>query len=352
MRDNAKIKIGISVGDINGIGIEVILKAFSDKRMLDLCTPIIYAHKKVLTFYIKQLNIEKFNFLVAKSIDDISFKKVNLIQCWEEEISIDPGNSNKEGGKYALLSLQGACAALQKKEIDLLVTAPINKDNIQSDDFRFTGHTEYLHSLFGQKKTLMLLTSEELKVALVTGHMSISEVANSISKENILESIESLVLTFNTDFSIKKPRIAVLGLNPHAGDNGLLGKEEIDFIIPAIEQAKQEGKLVFGPFPADGFFGSQQYKKFDVVLAMYHDQGLSPFKTISFNSGVNFTSGLSVIRTSPDHGTAYEIAGKNLANPNSFRKALFTAIDVYRNRVQNKKLHDNKLQKSSVNKSQ
>lgn len=351
MRDNAKIKVGISVGDINGIGVEIILKALSDNRMLDLCTPIIYAHKKVLTFYIKQLGIDKFNFLVAKSIDDINPKKVNLIQAWEEEVSVEPGTSNKKGGKYALLSLKAACTALKNKEVDLLVTAPINKDNIQSDDFRFTGHTEYLHSLFGQNKTLMLLISEELKVALVTGHISISEVANKISKENILESIESLVSTFKTDFSINKPRIAVLGLNPHAGDNGLLGKEETDFIMPAIEQAKQEGKLVFGPFPADGFFGSQQYKKFDVILAMYHDQGLSPFKTISFNSGVNFTSGLSVIRTSPDHGTAYEIAGQNLANSSSFRKAMFTAIDLYRNRVENKKLHDNKLQKSSIKKS-
>ena len=338
-----KIIVGISQGDINGIGLEVIIKTFLDPQMLEICTPVVFGSLKTASFHRKALNIEDFSFNQINDISEINHKRANLINVYEEEVNIELGKQTETGGKYALKSLEAAAYALAQGKVHVLVTAPINKENIQSPDFKFPGHTEYLEEKFGDGNSLMFLVSDTLRVAVATGHIPVTQVAQALSTEKILKKIQALNKSLIQDFEIRKPKIAVLGLNPHAGDNGVIGNEEKEIIIPAINKAVEEGMLVYGPYPGDGFFGNESYKKFDAVLAMYHDQGLIPFKTISFNSGVNFTAGLPVVRTSPDHGTAYDIAGKNVASEESFRKAIYTAIDIYNRRKQYKEMSTNPL---------
>jgi len=338
-----KVIVGITQGDINGIGLEVIIKTFLNPQMLELCTPVIFGSNKTASYHRKTLNIEEFSFNQIRNIAEINHKRVNIINVYEEEVEIELGKQTLNGGKYALKSLVAAADALAQGDIDVLVTAPINKENIQAPDFKFPGHTEYLDEKFGTGNSLMFLLSDTLRVAVVTGHIPVANISQELSTEKILKKINILHRSLIHDFSIRTPKIAVLGLNPHAGDNGIIGNEENTTIIPAINKAKENNLLVYGPYPADGFFGNETYKKFDAVLAMYHDQGLIPFKTISFNSGVNFTAGLPIIRTSPDHGTAYDIAGKNIASEESFRKAIYVAIDIYKTRKQNTELTANTL---------
>lgn len=342
MSKDSKIKIGISIGDINGIGMEVVIKTFLDSRMLDICTPVVYGSSKIASIHRKALEISDFSFNRIKNHKEITPKKPNLIECWEEDVNVVFGESTPEGGKYALISLDAATKDLQEGFIDALVTAPINKKNIQSDDFNFPGHTEYLNNKFGGE-SLMFMVNEAVKVGLVTNHIPLNAVAGSISADNIFSKIKLMNRALIQDFCINSPKIAVLGLNPHAGDNGLIGKEEQEMIIPAVNNAKSIGINAFGPYPADGFFGSENYKKFDAVLAMYHDQGLIPFKTLSFGDGVNFTAGLSIIRTSPDHGVAYDIAGQNKASENSFRQAIYMACDIHKNRNLYEEINENPL---------
>ena len=337
-----KIKIGISTGDINGIGMEVIIKTFHDSRMLDLCTPIVYGSSKVASFHRKALEINDFSFNKIKNINEVNSKKPNLVECWQEDVEITLGQSTDNGGKYALASLEAATADLISGNIDALVTAPINKDNIQSEEFDFPGHTEYLTDKF-EGDSLMFLVSDNIKVGVATNHIPLSKVANTLSADNIFAKLKILNKSLIQDFCITSPRIAVLSLNPHAGDNGLIGKEEEDIIIPAINNAKSVGVNAFGPYPADGFFGSGNHNKFDAVLAMYHDQGLIPFKSLAFGDGTNFTAGLNIIRTSPDHGVAYEIAGQNKANESSFRQAIYKACDIHKNRKFSEEINENPL---------
>ncbi|MEO6901504.1 MAG: 4-hydroxythreonine-4-phosphate dehydrogenase PdxA [Bacteroidia bacterium] len=343
-----KIIVGITQGDINGIGLEVIIKTFQDPQMLEICTPVIFSSAKTIAFYRKALNVEDFNFHQIKELTEIKQKRINLMNVYEEEVHIELGKKTDIGGAYALKSLESAVTALAKKEIDVLVTAPINKENIQSPSFNFPGHTEYLTEKFGNTNSLMFLVSDTLRVAVVTGHIPVTQVGQTLSAEKILEKILLLNTSLIVDFKIRKPKIAVLGLNPHAGDNGVIGLEEKEIIIPAIQMATEKGILAYGAYSADGFFGNETYKKFDAVLAMYHDQGLIPFKTISFNNGVNFTAGLPIVRTSPDHGTAYDIAGKNIASEESFRKAIYVAIDIYRNRKEYTELISNPLKHTPI----
>ena len=339
-----KIKIGISIGDINGIGMEVIIKTFSDNRMLEICTPIVYGSLKVSSFYTKALGITDFSFNKIKAAKEALANKPNLIECWQDDLKIDLGQSTEAGGKYALISLEAATADLAAGNIDALVTAPINKDNIQSETFNFPGHTEYLSKKF-DGQSLMLMVGENIKIGVATNHIPISKVANTLTSDNIFGKLKILNKTLVQDFCATNPKIAVLGLNPHAGDNGLIGKEEENIIIPAIDNAKSIGINAFGPYPADGFFGSGNYKNFDAILAMYHDQGLIPFKSLSFGSGTNFTAGLSAIRTSPDHGVAYEIAGQNKAEESSFRQAIYAACDIYKNRKFSEEINEKKKKK-------
>jgi len=341
MKKSEKIKVGISVGDINGIGIEIILKTFEDNRILDFCIPIIFASTKVISYHKKALNINS-QIHGIESVKKAIHNKVNLLSIWKELIDIELGEATEISGKCAFESLQSATKALKENDIDVLVTAPINKHNIQSDKFNFKGHTEYLENNF-DGESLMILMTDELKIGLITGHIPINKVADTITPELINKKVEIMHSTLVQDFNIRKPKIAILGLNPHCGDNGVIGTEDDEIIKPTIEEIQKTGKLIYGPYAADSFFGSESYKKFDAVLAMYHDQGLAPFKTLSFGNGVNFTAGLSRIRTSPDHGTAYEIAGKGIANNNSFKEALFSAISIYKTRNEYKSLIENKL---------
>lgn len=338
-----KVKIGISVGDVNGIGLEVILKALSHTSIFDYCTPIVYGHTKVASYHRKALGLSDFSFNVVTNAGLANPKKANMINCWEEDVKIDLGVANEIGGKYALLSLEKATEDLINGEIDALVTAPINKFNIQSETFKFPGHTEYLQERSKSSDVLMFLISEELRIGVVTGHIPVKEISGSITKEKIVQKLKMINDSLKKDFWIEKPKIAVLGLNPHAGDNGLLGKEEEDIITPAIHEAFDKGVICFGPYPADGFFGNGTFKQFDAVLAMYHDQGLIPFKTIAFSTGVNYTAGLKFVRTSPDHGTGYDIAGKNLADPTSFIEAIFAATHIVKNRREQESLLSNQL---------
>ncbi|TXK33216.1 4-hydroxythreonine-4-phosphate dehydrogenase PdxA [Pontibacter qinzhouensis] len=330
--EKQKIRLGISIGDTNGIGPEIIVKTLSDQRILNYCIPVIYGSAALFSSIKKSLQAEHFHFLQVDSADALVNRKVNLINCWQEELVLEPGKPTPESGKASLQSLMAACQDLKAGKLDGLVTAPINKDNIQAEEFRFPGHTEFLTSYFDAAESLMLLVSDDLRVATVTGHMPINEVSGKLSVELLLRKLTILLESLRLDFGIQKPRVAVLGLNPHAGENGLLGSEETDIIRPAIIQLKDRGHLVFGPYPADGFFGMRQFKKVDAVLSMYHDQGLIPFKTLAFENGVNYTAGLPIVRTSPDHGTAYDIAGKRLADETSFREALFAACDIIRKR--------------------
>ena len=341
------VVVGISQGDINGMGLETIIKTFSDPAMLEVCTPVLFSSGKTISYHRKALAAEHFNYNMINGLDNIPTRKFNLYNCYSEEPAIELGKETPIGGQYAVKSLMTACEALDKGKIDALVTAPINKHNTHSDAFPYSGHTQYLDERFGKGNSLMMLISGDLRVALLTEHIPVVEVAASISIERILKRLNILNKTLKEDFSIEKPKIAVLGLNPHAGDGGTLGKEEEAIIIPAIKKAQQENLMVYGPYPADGFFGNMAFKKFDAVLAMYHDQGLIPFKYMAFETGVNFTAGLPVIRTSPDHGTAYDIAGKNKANEASFRHAVYMAVDLVRTRKEYKKLSANRLKVSA-----
>jgi 4-hydroxythreonine-4-phosphate dehydrogenase len=338
-----KIKIGISIGDVNGIGLEVIIKSLAELQILDYCTPIVYGHTKVASYHRKALGMGDFAFNVISSADAANPKKVNMINCWEEDVKIDLGVSNEIGGKYALISLEKATDDLVSGAIDALVTAPINKHNIQSETFNFPGHTEYLQERSGSSDVLMFLLSEDIRVGVVTGHIPLTSVAQSITKEKIVKKLMMMNESLKKDFWIEKPKIAVLGLNPHAGDNGLLGSEEEQIIMPAIQEAFDKGVICFGPYPADGFFGKGSFRQFDAVLAMYHDQGLIPFKTLAFSTGVNYTAGLKFVRTSPDHGTGYDIAGKNEADPSSFIEAIFSAIHIVERRREQEELLKNQL---------
>jgi 4-hydroxythreonine-4-phosphate dehydrogenase len=324
--------IGITMGDFNGVGPEIIIKALSDARILRFVTPVIYGSTKVISFYKKLLKNEEFNYNVIRSFDQIHQKKVNLVNCWDDAYEIKPGIQTEEAGKSAYLALKMATEDLKNGNLDGVVTAPINKANIQSDSFQFPGHTEYFTAEFNAEDSLMLLVSGGLRVGVVTGHIPLNSVSGNLTKEKLLSKIRIMEKSLKKDFGITKPKIALLGLNPHAGEDGLLGTEEQDIISPVANECKDKGMLVFGPYPADGFFGMAYYKKFDGVLAMYHDQGLIPFKTIAFENGVNFTAGLSAIRTSPDHGTAFNIAGKGIASEESIREAIFLACEVFRNR--------------------
>ena len=338
--EERKIRVAITQGDTNGVGYEVILKVFSDPNILELCTPIIYGSPKVASYHRKALNLDV-PYTIINHAEEARDGRVNLLACFDDEIKIEMGQPSQEAGAAALKALDRAMTDYRSELYDVLVTAPINKATIQSPGFHFPGHTEYIETSVGEgEKALMILMNETLRVALVTTHLPIKDIAKAITKEGIIEKATIFHKALKRDFRISSPRIAVLSLNPHAGDNGLLGSEEKDIILPAIEELADKGIQAFGPFAADGFFGSGAYDRFDGVLAMYHDQGLAPFKTIALESGVNYTAGLPIVRTSPDHGTAYDIAGKGVADENSMRQAIFTAIDVFRNR----KFYDEPLQ--------
>lgn len=352
MRQDDTIRVGISHGDINGIGYEVIMKTLMDPRILEMCTPIIYGSPKVAAYHRKALNINNLSFNHIRSTKEAGPRKAHIINCIDENIRVELGKSTPLAGESSFMALDKATNDLAEGFIDVLITAPINKDNIQSEHFKFPGHTEFLAEKFNVKDYLMLMVSETMKIGVVTTHIPISEVSKNLTKEGILSKIRIIAKSLQQDFTITKPRIAVFGLNPHAGDNGLVGNEEREIIIPAIEQAKKEGIIALGPYPADGFFGSNDYRKFDAILAMYHDQGLIPFKLASFERGVNFTAGLPVIRTSPSHGTAYSLAGEDKASPDSFREALYLAIDIFKNRNIYTEISANPLRKFEINPNQ
>jgi len=343
MNKSEKIKLGISIGDYNGIGIEIILKTFLDKRMLDFCTPIIFGSTKLITAYKKAMNIE-LPINGVRAVENVVRGKINIVNIWNDEIVLDLGKATEPSGKFAFKSLEAATNSLEKGEIDVLVTAPINKDNIQSEEFVFPGHTEYLESKLNGE-SLMILMADKLRIGLITGHIPVSEISASITPALIKKKVAILYNTLVQDFAISKPKIAILGLNPHCGDHGVIGSEDDEIIRPTIAEIQEEAKLVYGPYAADSFFGSKNYKNFDGILAMYHDQGLAPFKTLSFGGGVNFTAGLDKIRTSPDHGTAYELAGKGEANINSFKEAVFSAIQIFKTREEYNSLTKNTLKK-------
>ncbi len=327
-----KPRIGITLGDLNGIGPEVIIKALADHRLLNLMTPVIYGSTKVLSFYRKMMNLEEFNYSQVKTKGQFFPKAINVVNCWDEVIEINPGQPSRQTAKAALLCLKKAVEEVREGLIDGFVTGPIDKNTIHGEEFPFQGHTEYLTQEFNAGESLMLMVGHDLKVGLVTEHIPVKDISSFITRERVELKIRLMELTLKKDFLISKPKIAVLGLNPHAGDEGLLGKEEIDVIRPVIQELKTKGKLIFGPYPADGFFASGQHSKYDGIIAMYHDQGLVAFKTLSFESGINYTAGLPYVRTSPDHGTAYNLAGKNLANEGSMREAMYVACDIIKNR--------------------
>ncbi len=343
MSDNKKIVIGISIGDLNGIGSEVILKTFSDARMFEFCTPVVFASQKAMQFLKKHFNSPTQTQKV-ESLDKLVDKKLNVINVWEEAYNFQFGKESKEAGAYAIKSLKAATAALKSNKIDALLTAPIHKANIQSDDFSFPGHTDYLAQEL-EGNALMFMVSDALKVGLLTDHVAVKDVAHEITPELIKKKITTINESLKKDFRIRKPKIAVLGINPHSGDNGVIGKEDDEVLRPVLEEMNNNKVMVFGPYAADSFFGSDSYTKFDAVIASYHDQGLIPFKTLTFGNGVNYTAGLSEVRTSPDHGTAYEIAGKGVADASSFTEALFTAINIVRCREEYRALNQNVLKK-------
>ncbi|MEM9142030.1 MAG: 4-hydroxythreonine-4-phosphate dehydrogenase PdxA [Bacteroidota bacterium] len=346
MHESTEIKLGISIGDINGIGCEVALRTFADSRMLDFCTPVIFASNKTISFQKNALNINlKYQGIpyASKAI----LGKINVVNVWKETPQVSFGKETPEGGKYALLSLKAAVEALKKGDIDVLVTAPINKNNIQSDAFKFPGHTDYLaQELEGE--SLMFMVTNTLKVGLLTDHVAVKDAPSAINPILIRTKVRTMTKSLQMDFGIRRPKIALLGINPHSGDNGVIGKEDDEILKPVIQEMANAGHLVFGPYSADSFFGSDSYMKFDAVLAAYHDQGLIPFKTLSFGKGVNFTGGLSKVRTSPDHGTAFEIAGEGKADHSSFKEAVFMALHIYRNREEYRELTENPLKKQRM----
>ncbi len=344
--ENLKPVIGISCGDLNGIGIELIIKTISEPRLLEICTPVVFASNKAINFYKKSVTEGTFNYHSTKELNRINHKQVNVFNCWEEEVAIQPGQLTEQGGKYAVKSLLAATAALKANLIAGLVTAPIHKKNVQSPEFNYTGHTPFLQEYFGAKDVLMLMVADNMRVGLVTEHLPVSEIAKNISAKAILSKLAIMKESLIQDFGIDKPKIAVLALNPHAGDDGLIGSEEEQIIIPAINEFKQNNNLIIrGPFSADAFFARGQHEKFDGVLAMYHDQGLIPFKSLAFGEGVNYTAGMQGVRTSPDHGTAFDIAGKNRADAASFMQAVFSCIDICQQRQTYAENHVNPLKK-------
>ena len=332
-----KPRIGITIGDLNGIGPEVVMKALADNRILAMVTPVIYGSAKALSYYKKLLALEEFNFTPVKGKGQFVSRTINAVNCWEEVVEINPGKATRETGKAALNALKCACDELKEGLIDALVTAPVDKHTIHSEEFPFKGHTEFLAQAFGGGDSLMFMVSDLLRVGLVTDHEPLKDVASLITREKLEHKLRLMETSLRKDFGITKPRIAVLGLNPHAGDNGLIGREDEDIIRAVVSDFRNKGKLVFGPMPADGFFGTSQFRQYDAVLAMYHDQGLIPFKALAFENGVNFTGGLSVVRTSPDHGTGYNIAGKNQASETSMREAILTAAEIFRQRSEHSK---------------
>jgi 4-hydroxythreonine-4-phosphate dehydrogenase len=340
--------IGFSCGDLNGIGTELIIKSLADNRILDHCTPVIFASNKSINFYRKTLPEINFSYASIKDVKTINPKQVNVFNCWEEEVAITPGQLNEAGGSYALKSLEAAVAALKDGHLHGLVTAPIHKKNIQSEAFNFSGHTPYFKHVFAVDDVLMFLVASNLRVGLVTEHVPVTELGNHITTAAILKKLKIMQTSLIRDFGIDKPKIAVLGLNPHAGDEGLIGKEEQEIIKPAITDIKKQGVLAFGPYSADAFFARAQYEQFDGVLAMYHDQGLIPFKSLAIGEGVNFTAGLPVVRTSPDHGTAFDIAGKGVADEASFRAAIFECIDIINRRQTHAENNKNPLRRISA----
>jgi 4-hydroxythreonine-4-phosphate dehydrogenase len=343
-----RVRIGITHGDMNGISYEIIIKTLQDQRLMELYTMVVYGSSKVASYHRKALNINDFNFNLVKRADQAHPRRPNIVNIHDEEIKIDLGKSTSIAGELALLSLEAACEDLQKNYIDVVVTAPINKKNIQSPGFSFPGHTEYFAQKFDAENHLMLMINNVLRIGVVTGHIPLSAVKEALNVEMILNKIKTLNHSLMRDFGIGKPRIAVLALNPHASDDGLIGNEESTIIQPAIDKAYEQNILAFGPYPADGFFGAASFKNFDGVLAMYHDQGMVPFKLMSFEEGVNFTAGLPVIRTSPAHGTAYDLAGKNKASPEAFRNALYLAGDIFMHRLEFDELHANQLRSAGA----
>jgi 4-hydroxythreonine-4-phosphate dehydrogenase len=346
--DKKNILAGISHGDINGIGYEVIIKALSDPMINDICTPVVYGSPKVAAYHRKALNISNFSFNNVRSADEAHPRKSNMINCLDDNTRVELGKSTPHGGEAALISLERAVSDLKSGKIDVLITAPIDKHNVQSEKFQYKGHTEYLKSQAGADDVLMLMVGESMRIGFVTGHVSLSKVPAMVTGEVIIRKLRLMQNSLITDFAIRKPKIAVLGLNPHAGDNSLLGTEEAEIISPAIQQAQKEGILAYGPFPSDGFFGAGMFTKFDCILSMYHDQGLAPFKALSFDTGVNFTAGLPFIRTSPVHGTAFAIAGNGEASESSFRHAIFLACDIFRNRQMHAEISKNPLKHQDI----
>lgn len=346
------IKVGISHGDINGISYEVIMKTLLDPRILEMCTPIIYGSPKVAAYHRKAVNINNLSLNHIRNPKEAGPNRAHVLNCIDDNVRVELGKSTPMAGEASFMALDKAVTDLHEGLIDVLVTAPINKDNIQSEKFNFPGHTEFLAQRFNAGNFLMLMVSETMKVGLVTTHLPLSQVADHITKEVILSKLRIISQSLQQDFAITRPRIAVFGLNPHAGDNGLLGNEENEIILPAIVEAKKEGIIALGPYPADGFFGSENYRRFDAILAMYHDQGLIPFKLASFERGVNYTAGLPVVRTSPAHGTAYALAGEGKASPDSFRQALYMALDIYKNRQIHEEITRNPLKKYDITSNQ
>lgn len=345
-RSEETIRLGISQGDINGIGYEVLLKCFSDSRMLEGCTPILYGSSKVASYHKKMINATDFPFVNIRSAEQAEAHKFNILNIVQEEIKIDVGQPTEIGGKLAAMSLDYACHDLMQGKLDAIVTNPINKKNIQSEDFNFPGHTEYLTKKFGAEESLMIMTCHDIHIGIMTNHLALSQVPQVISRDLIIRKLKVMDSSLKRDFGIRMPKIAVLALNPHAGDRGLIGTEDDEIVAPAIREAFASGILAFGPYPADGFFGNGSIRDFDGVMALYHDQGLIPFKLMSFTEGVNFTAGLPYVRTSPAHGTAYEIAGKNKASAQSFRNAVFLAQDIIRNRREYDAISSNTLRKA------
>ena len=347
-----KIRVGITHGDFNGISYEIILKTLNDHRLLDLFTPVIYGLSKVLAFYRKNLNFKDFNYnILPANFQQLPSKKINIVNLSNEPVKIMTGKATEEAGKYAVEALKKALEDLNQAKIDVLVTAPINKSNTYSETFPFAGHTDFFAEEYGKKEVLMLMVHNELRIGTVTNHLPLKEVPENITEEKIVSKLAILDHTLKRDFNISRPKIAVLGLNPHAGDNGLLGNEEKEIIHPAISKMKNKNLLVYGPFPADGFFSSGKYTKYDAILAMYHDQGLIPFKLLAGDAGVNYTAGLPIVRTAPAHGTAYDIAGKNIASERSLREAIYLAVDIFKNRRQYDEERANPLAVTTNNRS-
>ncbi|MDO5979031.1 4-hydroxythreonine-4-phosphate dehydrogenase PdxA [Flavivirga spongiicola] len=344
MVQTENIIVGISIGDLNGIGGEIVLKTFEDARILDFCTPVIFASAKTMNFFKTHFK-SSINFHNINNIGQLAIGKVNVFNCWNDPVKIEFGKADVKIGEYAIKSLEAATKALKNNDVHVLVTAPINKHNIQSEDFKFPGHTDYLAEQL-EGESLMFMVTDSLRVGLLTDHVPVKDIVEHISEDLIVKKINTVYDSLKRDFKISKPKIAVLGINPHTGDNGVIGHEDDDVLRPTLKKIKEEGKLVYGPYAADSFFGSSNYKNFDAIIATYHDQGLIPFKTLSFGQGVNFTAGLNKVRTSPDHGTAYEIAGKGTADSSSFKEAIFSAIQIYKNRFDYEELTSNPLKKA------